>query len=226
MFNQKPIKASPIIMFLIASRSTQLARLFSLLSQGERLAHRCAAQQSRLMAAHGNMSYARFFKRQSRQERFHARVFDSTVLWLTNSKVNTRCKYLDLYAKNIENALENHAIAESVLATQVILESIGKLVLEGIDVRMERQCYGLKKIRAIILAQEAEHHEFGQSQLLSLMQDSNTSLSTMQQLSQRYQELANKMFDELAPIFDSLGADIDSYKSQLSDHIPTPLRIG
>ena len=213
-------------MFLIANRSTQLARLFSLLSQGERLAHRCAAQQSRLMAARGNMSYAKFFKRQSRQEYFHAHVFDSTVLWLGNSKVNTQCKHLDLYAQYVKNSLDNDAIAESVLATQVILESIGKLVLEGIDVRMERQCYGLKKIRSLILAQEAEHHEFGQSQLLSLMQDTNISLSKMQQLSQQYQELANKIFDELAPIFDSLDADIDSYKSRLSDHIPASLRIG
>lgn len=211
-------------MHLLPSRSLQLSRLFSLLSQGERLAHRCAAQQSRLMTAEGNTAYAKFFKQQSRQELFHARVFDSTVLWLANGKAAAQCKHFNTYTKNIDRALDQGALAESVLATQVILESIGKLVLEGIDVRMERQSFGLKRIRATILAQEAEHHEFGQSELLTLMRNTNISITTMQHLSQHYLDLANKMFDELAPIFDDLGADIDSYKKRLGNEVPIALR--
>ncbi|NOX27490.1 MAG: hypothetical protein GXP21_04760 [Gammaproteobacteria bacterium] len=211
-------------MYLIPSRSTQLARLFSLLSQGERIAHISAAQQSQLMTQHGNTAHAKFFKQQSRQERFHARVFSSAALWIGSGKTNTCCKHLKLFEKSIENALHRRDMTESILAVQVILESIGKIILEGIDARMERQRYGFKKIRAIILAQEAEHHEFGQNQLLHLTQNTNAKLSDMQQQSQHYQELANNIFDELAPLFDHLGADINRYKSELNNEIPDHLK--
>lgn len=212
-------------MHLLPSRSTQLARLFSLLSQGERIAHLSAAKQSQLMTQHGNTSHAKFFKQQSRQERFHAHVFSNTALWLGSRKINTQCTHLKEFEKNINNALNRRDITESILAVQVILESVGKLVLEGIDTRMERQSYGLKKIRSVILAQEAEHHEFGHAQLLNMKNRSCVSLPDLRQQAQHYQALAINMFDELAPLFDHLGADIDRYKSELRQEIPAHLRL-
>lgn len=211
-------------MFLLPSQSTQLARLFSLLSQGELLAHHSATQQYWLMNTTGNVSHAKFFKRQSQQEHFHSRIFDAAVLWLGDSKIQTQCKSLDHYASQIQIALAKGALAESVLATQVILESVGKMVLEGIDGRMQQQNYGLKKIRDTILAQEAEHHEFGQSQLLAIMRKTGASRNTMQHLTQKYLELANNMFDEMDPLFDSLDSDISHYKHRLNKEIPHWLR--
>ena len=211
-------------MMLYPAHSTQLARVFSLLAQGERLAHNAAKRQSQLTLTKGNPSHSIFFKQQARQELFHARVFDGTTLWLGKKHAGKPCAQLEKFTSHVEAALCKGALAESVLAIQLVLEAMGKLILEGIDTRMERYHYGLKKIRSTILAQEAKHYDFGQNQLLTLMQQTNISHSTMRALSQNYHEMANDILDHAAPLFDSLDSDIEAYKQRLTNEIPDWLR--
>ena len=212
-------------MHVHASQSVQLSRLFTLLSQGERLAHHSAKQQSKIMLAEGNTSQAKFLKTQAKQELFHARIFDSTIMWLGGNKHRTRYQCLDKYAGYLEVALRKGTMTESVLATQVVLESLGKLALQGIDSGMEKQGLGLRKIRSAILAQEDEHHDFGQYELYKLAQQTNITQLTLQNQARQYLELAFDILDEAEPLFENLNSDIDCFKQKLISEMPSYLNL-
>ncbi len=207
------------------SQSAELIQLFSLLSQGEKIAHRSAIVQAQQMNTCGRRSQAKFLRTQARHELFHSKVFDSTVLFLGGKTNTTKFHCLNRYASYLEKSLNSGAIIESLLATQVVLENLGKLALQGIDGRMEQQGKGLEKIRSVILAQEDEHHHFGQSELLSLMQDEGVQIDTVRQLTQLYAELAFDILDEVAPLFDALDSDNERFKHNLLNEMPAWLNI-
>ncbi len=212
-------------MFVQQNQATQLARLFSLLAQGERLAHHSATQQSRMMLNQERPSQAKFLKTQAKQELFHARVFDGTITWLDSNQACTPYRCLEKYSGHLETSLKQGAMTESILATQVVLESLGKLALQGIDNRMNRYSFGLKKIRSTILAQEDQHHDFGQSELHRFMQEENMDLTAVQNLAYQYLELAFEVLDEVEPLFESLDSNSHRFKQDLIGEMPSWLNL-
>jgi len=65
-----------ISLLVLPDQSRQIARLFSFLMLGERLAHDCAAQQEAITS---DASARRFLSAQTRQEGFHAQVFQKAI---------------------------------------------------------------------------------------------------------------------------------------------------
>jgi hypothetical protein len=65
------------------------------------------------------------------------------------------------FLERIDAAAHAGRYLECILATQVILESVGELLLGELDAALTRRGAGFQRLRRLFLAQEAAHHAFG-----------------------------------------------------------------
>lgn len=200
-------------MLLLKYRASRIAELFALLEQGERIAHDAAQQQARLAILQGMPQYAGFFRQQARHENFHAYVFHKASRWLNSKHHHKPNPQLAKIQDAIVASLESRHLGESVLGVQIVLESIGNRVLNGIDCRMRQHRLGLNTIRKTILAQETAHHQFGHENLSTLIQRQAWQDAKINRLGSQYQELVYDLFNATAGLFESLDADIEVYKA-------------
>ncbi len=146
-------------MHLRPDESRQIARLFGFLQHGEWLARDVAARQAQLAP---DPLAKRFFAAQSRQETFHAAVFQGVVHWLAPRGVPPPLpNALAGYRARVEDALARGDLAESLLALQVTFEALGDVVLEAIDAGIARRGGGFERLRRVLRTQEQAHHAFG-----------------------------------------------------------------
>lgn len=210
-------------MLVLPYQASKIAELLALLEQGERIAQEAARQQARLALSQGMPQYATFFRQQARHENFHAYLFHKASNWLNSKHRQSPNSQLEKLQNTISASLTSGNLAESVLGVQIVLESVGNLVLNGIDCRMRQYRFGLNKIRKTILAQEAAHHAFGHEKLLTLQQRHPSQGIKISQLSAQYQELVHDLFDASAGLFECLDADIAIYKSVIDTELSSYL---
>ncbi len=187
-------------MLVAPDQSVQTARLLHFLMLGERLAHDCARAQAALVA---EPAMRRFFLTQARQEGFHAKVFHRGILWLTPKGA---CQALVLAPMNryrmlIETALHRAQLAETLLAQQVILESLGEVILERISEGMTRQRLGFTRLRRMILHQEHAHHAFGLRCLRQLVAADIALAERLRERSGEYFQLIDSMLEAQCDLF-------------------------
>lgn len=205
-------------MHLRPGEPLQVARLFGFLLHGEWLARDIAARQARLAATH---ELRRFFAAQSRQEAFHAAVFQGAVHWLTPRGVRPPApEPLANYRMCIESALARGDLAESLLALQVLFEALGDAVLQAVDTGIERRGGGFVQLRKVLQAQEQVHHAFGVRALDRLLADGNAPMERLRERAGVYLELIDCMFRELADLFADFDENPADYRRRLHNRLP------
>lgn len=205
-------------MRLRPDKPQQIARLFSFLLLGERLAGDMAARQAMLTPA---PKLAHFLQTQARQEAFHAVVFQGVIHWLAPRGVCTaHHPSMERYRGLMESALARGDLAESLLALQVLLEAMGDVVLEAIDAGIERRGLGFKRLRRMLRQQEQTHHAFGVHQLASLVSADATLPTRLQTQAQNYLEVIDAMFAELEESFLDFGENPSAYRRAFQQRLP------
>jgi len=205
-------------MHLRPDEPQQIARLLGFLQHGEWLARDMAARQARLA---GTPVLRRFLAVQSRQEAFHAAVFQNAVHWLAPRGVHPpTLKPLARYRASIEASLAQGNLAESLLALQVLFEALGEVVLHAIDTGIERRGGGFARLRLALRAQEQAHHAFGVRTLDSLLAGNQNSTERLYKRSSVYLECIDDMLRELADLFAVFNENPADYRRQLHNHLP------
>ncbi len=191
----------------------QIAQILSFFLSGEKLAHRCAKRQARMC---DDIDMRRFFITQSRQEKFHAAVFQSAIMWLAPKGI--RCpaqKQMKNYEKILIDATRSDDLSSSIIGLQVILEGMGEVALSHFNNGICQRGLGYEKIRNAILIQEDRHHEFGLHYI-------ETNKIALQQYNQEniYLSLIEDIFTSLEPLFEFFSEDSNDYLSEFHHNLP------
>lgn len=206
-------------MVIAPDQRREIARLFSFLMEGERLAHEGALRQADMAP---EPAARRFLLAQARQEGFHARVFQSAIGWLAPKGVSAPpgLAVMERYRRLIEEAIERGDLAESLLAQQVILEGLGHVVLSRIDGGMSKRAIGFSRLRRILLYQEKAHHGFGIRELKRLLDRQVIAPEGFRQRAQDYTALTDSMLASLSGFFGFFDEDPVEYTRELRHHLP------
>ena len=195
------------------SEKQHIARIISFFLSGEKVAHRCAARQAQIC---DDKNIKRFLRTQARQEKFHATVFQSEILWLAPKGV--RCpaqKQMQQYEKILMASIDNNDLTSSIIGLQIILEGMGDIALSHFNDGIDQRGIAYKKIRNTILAQEDAHHLFGLRFI-----ESNRVDSTQKSHAENYLPLINDMFKSLETYFEFFDEDSRSYLTEFNQNLP------
>lgn len=208
-----------ISLLVLPDQNRQIARLFSFLMLGERLAHDCAAQQEAITS---DASVRRFLSAQARQEGLHAQVFQKAITWLAPRGINRSPGFapIEQYRKLIQDAIRREDFTETLLAQQVILEGLGEVILNRISMGIDRRGLGFNRIRQLLMNQEHAHYQFGLRRLEQILASGDASAGMLQQRGREYLGLIDAMFDALPDLFDSFDEDSAAYRSEHRRHLP------
>lgn len=209
-------------MVIAPDEKRSAARLFALLRSGERVAEDIARRQSKLVE---DRLVQRFFRSQARQEAFHTHVFQGAIHFLSPRGVPDR----DLPAMRdfrtlLDDAVGRGDFAESLLGQQVILEAVGEVLLAAIDRGLQQRGLGFRRLRRVILAQEAAHHATGDRLLNNALADDPNVKTRLAQRASAYLELVDDMFADGAPLFAAFNQDVDNYRARVHDKLPEWVR--
>lgn len=144
----------------VQRRSREIARAAAVLAAGERLAHEVAARQG---AIAGRAAWARFFAAQARQERLHARVFESASELLApgcNAEPLAADEIAALRAR-LDADLDARRLWRSVVGLQVAIEALGVAVLEELGTVIASHLPALVPVHRMLSRQEVAHQGFG-----------------------------------------------------------------
>lgn len=213
-------------MIIAPDEKRNAARLFALLRSGERVAEDIARAQSGLAE---DRFAQRFLRSQARQEAFHAHVFQGAIRFLSPRGVPDRDPpaMRRLHAM-LAAAVARGDFAESLLGQQVILEALGEVLLQAVDRGLQRRGLGFRKLRRVILAQEAAHHATGERLLNDLVANDPDCMGDCTgdctgRLARRasgYLELVDEMLAHGAPLFDAFDQDADHFRMRIYDKLP------
>jgi hypothetical protein len=195
----------------------QIARLFHFLLSGEQIAHRCARMQAKLCH---EKQLTTFFKRQARQEKFHAFTFQSAISWLAPKGV--RCPasaHMQQYDNLLHEAHTKNDLLASVLGLQVILEGMGDIVLAQLNADIEQRDIGYRRIRRAIIKQEDTHHATGLAYLENNLQGDTIS-DHQRQLIDDYLSIIGNVFSTLYGLLEYFDCDADDYIEHFNRNIP------
>lgn len=196
-----------------AEEKKHIARFLSFLLSGEKIAHRCSAEQARICE---DGPTKRFLRTQSRQEKFHAATFQSAILCLTPKGVSNPAKsQLQQYESLLNEATKKHDLYTSIVGLQVVLEGMGEIALSHFDRGIRNRGNGYQKIRSAILSQEDSHHIFGLDFLKTSASSANTTTRTGD-----YLFLIEDMLTSLHGLFDFFDEDSSNYLSQFHHSLP------
>jgi hypothetical protein len=166
------------------------------LARGERVARRLAAQQAAIAPGRHE---TRFLRAQARQEATHALLFDTFAALLGAAPIAfDPCPYAAFEARTLA-ALRRHDFAESVVATQIVLEALGDALLARLDAGLERQRAGFARLRATIRRQEATHRAFGDALIAGLVDTGALDSATARTIAEPYLVLAGRMITSGEP---------------------------
>ncbi len=199
----------------------EIGRLFSSLHYGEGIACDCAERQAAM--ASGRKRH--FFLTQAQQERHHARVFSRVVLCLAPRGGGQVPLALHAYRSRLQRACQRNDFAETLVGQQVVLESVGELILQRMDAKFDQRRIGFKRIRKILLAQERGHLAFGTRLLQNLLQSNEVKQERVQETVAEYLRLADNLLVELQPVFDVVGADAKWYRVELRQRVTDSVRL-
>ena len=198
---------------------SELEILVKALFDGERLAARISSVQAKHFKQ-TNANFYQFFKRQSKQESFHAKLFKSTLLWLNPKSAlseKTSQPFVEI-EEQIRKSLRYGCADESVLALQVIIESLGESALKDLNSSLDEFSIGLRRVRELVLFQESLHQAFGQ-EYFSRRAYSEQKITSMFTIAGHYQEKILPIFDNLTPALESMNICTAHYQITISNDI-------
>lgn len=190
-----------------------LSQFLSFLLSGEVVAHRCAAKQASLC---DDSHTRKFLRRQSHQEKFHAMVFSSAILWLTpKGSSNPARVQMQRYEDLLCQSLDDHDLPSSIIGLQIILEGMADIALSRLNHAFEKRGDSFRKIRRAILQQEESHHDFGLRYTSALDPESPAFIKSEAYISQ-----VHDMLVALQPLFDIFEEDDQSYLDEFTRKLP------
>lgn len=210
-------------MFIHPDQKAPTARLLQFLRDGEYLASDCAKAQSTLVPDPG---MRRFLLNQSRQESYHAFVFQGAIAWLAPRHLGA-CPLLppmERYRTLIEEAVVRGDLAETLMAEQIILEGLGQAILERIEEGLAIRNAPFGRIRRMLLQQEEAHHGFGCRTLERMFANGVTSPEALRDRGQEYLALTHDMVATLGDLFTSIEEDATAWAADVGRYVPEWLK--
>lgn len=206
-------------MHIGASTQMHIARLFHALAYGERLAQDCARRQAELAA---DPKMRRFLLRQAQQENFHALVFEGAVAVLAPKEAvaSPATDALQDYRKRLEADLDTGKLAESLLGMQVVLEGLGNVVLEKIDITLSQHGSRFAPFRRLLHQQEEAHHAFGLHSLEQLLRDDSALIHRLRAAGKDYLECSQTALESCADVFLHFESSPAEYAQSLNRQLP------
>lgn len=182
------------------------------LARGERIAQRIAGRQ---VALAPDARAARFFRSQARQERLHARVFDTAAGWLHAAPYDVPSDPYDAYEQRLQRQAERGDYAETVVGTQIVLEALGEVLLARLECGLARSGAGFRILRRMMLAQEATHHAFGRAAIASMLEAGTLAAPVIDAHVGTYRCLAQPMIAAAAPVLRHFALTADDISNDL-----------
>ena len=166
-----------------------LAVLLRFLERGERLAHDCAYAQAALAP---DARMGTFLRGQAKQEAFHARLFQSVADWMGPAHSLSRDMVAPLHEFQVllHQALDRKDFLETILAEQIILESLGEAILEKLEAGIKKRQGPFTRLRRLLIQQEAAHHGFGERVLDQAIENGRIAPTTLRESAQPYLALS------------------------------------
>lgn len=183
-----------------------LAELLYFLELGEQMAQECAAKQATIAPTD---KMRRFLEGQARQEAFHATVFRTSRMWIAPLYPHPR-KFnepFEEYTAVMMAALHRKDFFESILAEQVILESLGEAILQKLEIGLQKRRAPFRRLRRILLHQEAAHHGFGERVLEQAIANEVLTKQELQEKASPYLTLSHDMVMALQTRFEEIDED-------------------
>lgn len=205
---------------LVKSEERQpMVELLYFLEIGERLAHTCATAQSALAPT---AKMGQFLAGQAKQEAFHATVFRTAGMWIEpRHRHRTRnLQPFEEYTSLLNDALNRHDFYESILAEQVILESLGEAILYKLEDGLQKRNAPFRRLRKILLHQEAAHHGFGERVLEQAMSNNTLTSEELRTKAEPYLALSHSMVMGLEHLFEEIEEDPDEYLRLQRGYLP------
>ncbi|MGH8750093.1 MAG: hypothetical protein ACREUV_00135 [Burkholderiales bacterium] len=200
--------------------NARIADFFRALALGERLAQDCARRQSDFAL---DPKMRRFLKRQAQQEAFHALVLEGAGV-VMDSRRNTATPLihaLQAYDARLESDLDARRLASSLLGMQVILEGIGAVVLEKMDLSLSTQhSPRFVPFRRLLLQQEDMHHAFGLRTLEQIIADDPEQMAALRAAARDYLPLARNLLFACSDLFAHFDSNAEDYSASLEQHLP------
>jgi len=198
-------------------RRTALGLFLRHLARGERVAERGAAWQASLAR---DPRAIRFLRSQVRQEALHARLFDTFATWLDAPRLALApCPY-EAWEMRIDRVAAARDYLETVVATQVVLEALGEVLLTRLDAGLERAGAGFRRLRRLLRAQEAAHHAFGTRTIARALAARETDEAALRSLALPYLALAQAMIAAGAPALTHFALTADTIACDFRAHLP------
>lgn len=201
------------------SAKHDLALLLNMVAYGERIATDCASWQARVA---NDLRMKRFFRAQSRHERFHAMLFKGYAGWLSQTPLppEHHISALNDYQQRLNQAMQTNNFLEVLVGQQLVLEGIGEVVLASLEEGMSQHDIGFSKLRKLIIRQEHAHNVFGIRQLEGALKAGITDPEKLTNLAMPYLKLAESLLDDCAPLLESVDIDASDYRDDLYSQLP------
>ncbi len=207
-FNVSPQPSLAVFAHSLATLDLGVARRRALglflrhLAHGERVAQAGAMRQARIAPS---VRAARFLRSQARHEALHARIFDVAALALAAPALRLpACPYAAFDAQLAADAGRGDYPA-TVVGTQVVLEALGEILLERLEIGLVKHGAGFVRIRRLFRAQEAAHHAFGVAELADLAASTPGGMRELVRCLPPYRLLAGGMIDAGTPVLREFG---------------------
>ncbi len=196
-----------------------MAELLYTLELGEKLAHQCAVAQAMIAPTEKTRQ---FLEGQAKQESYHAIVFRTFRLWIAPGHGHSHRpnEPLEEYTSLLMNALHRKDFFESILAEQVILESLGEAVLQKLEAGLQRRNAPFQRLRNILLHQEAAHHGFGERVLEQAMTNEILTKQELQEKASPYLVLSSAMIMSLETQFREIDEDPGACLTSHNEFLP------
>jgi hypothetical protein len=108
----------------------------------------------------------------------------------------------------------------SVLVQQVMLETVGHVVLHRLNAELARREVGLSGLRRLILHQEDGHQAFGVARLKMSVPISASKRKSLQEQGAALWRTADGLLLELGPALEVLNEDVSDYRHDLLQALP------
>ncbi len=196
-----------------------MAELLYFLEHGEKLAHQCAAMQARIAPT---TPMSQFLEGQAKQEASHAIVFRTFRLWIAPRHRRTfhQNEPFEEYTALLMAALDRKDFFESILAEQIILESLGEAILQKMEAGLMKRRAPFQRLRRIFLLQEAAHHGFGERVLEQAMSNEMITQQELQEKALPYLALSAAMIMNLDSRFQEIDEHPGEYLAIHHEFIP------
>ena len=187
------------------------------MAEGERVASNIARQQSKF-CQDSDPRFARFFKHQARQERFHNGVFMFAVRWISPKGVRVKGEEVlfDRFETELSTTLKQNDFSSCVLGLQVVLEAMGDAFLDTIDARMEKRDMGLERLRKTIRLQEEAHQDFGQR---FLRQQAEINKANLKASSETQIAIIDDVIEAISSDLEALDLNPENYSNKVKQSV-------